>query len=390
MLPLLQDQFFTDLIMGALKEIAEIQKRIELIGLPVDIYSNPCCVINVHIPDFEQYIEEKWMYGKNGLNNALMNFFREENYPIRYFCINRSCGKWKLFAICMIPLTISELEAYVQRSLNDISNSIHKILGLQVKLSVKKYFSSIVEVSRCDGLPVMLSGDEYNIKDSSYMNPEISESLLDEYKLIVSNINEGNMEQVNNLFERVMKKLKPYPLNIVKQFIIKLFTDLMEHLRIADENMKDELLQQVEYNSIMAMGSFNDIHKYCKKCLMELVRISNRNIDVSIAKLIDNAKKYIMSNYQRDLTLDEVADKVYLNPVYFSRVFKQVTGENFIDFLTDIRMKKAMELIREGKHKIQDISKMVGYSNSKYFSRVFKQYTGCTPREYQRSLSYKG
>jgi len=82
--------------------------------------------------------------------------------------------------------------------------------------------------------------------------------------------------------------------------------------------------------------------------------------------------------------LESVADLVFLHPVYLSKLFKQYVGINYTDYLTQIRIQKALELIGERKYKMYEVGEMVGYSNSKYFYRVFKQVTGHTPKEYCR------
>lgn len=100
--------------------------------------------------------------------------------------------------------------------------------------------------------------------------------------------------------------------------------------------------------------------------------------------IINKALKYIQTNYMSDISLNEVADHVYLSPVYFSRFFKQKTNENYIDYLIAFRMRQAIELLRTGKWKIYEIGIKVGYPNTKYFTRVFKGFTGYSPKDYLR------
>lgn len=83
--------------------------------------------------------------------------------------------------------------------------------------------------------------------------------------------------------------------------------------------------------------------------------------------------------------LDEetvVAEHVYLNAAYFSRYFSTKTGRSFSDYLLDLRMKKAMELLGENV-KIYQVGERVGYRNNRIFLRTFKKYTGYTPSEYR-------
>ena len=102
-------------------------------------------------------------------------------------------------------------------------------------------------------------------------------------------------------------------------------------------------------------------------------------------EVIEKAKQYITENFQNNITRDDVAKSVYLNPVYFTRIFKQYTGEKFNDFLLKVRMRKATELLSDPEIKIYEIAEKVGYENSRYFFRIFKKYMGMTPNDYRKN-----
>ena len=101
--------------------------------------------------------------------------------------------------------------------------------------------------------------------------------------------------------------------------------------------------------------------------------------------LIQKAKAYIQANFDRDLTREEVADAVFLSPAYFSRFFKQKTGMNFIDYLTDVRMHKAAELLATNI-RISEISQKLGYQSRNRFFINFKQFSGYSPTDYRRQI----
>ena len=95
---------------------------------------------------------------------------------------------------------------------------------------------------------------------------------------------------------------------------------------------------------------------------------------------------YIRNHYQEPISLASLAEQFYLHPNYLSRLFKEKTGKNFIDYITEIRMDKVKEMLADPNGKISDISQAVGYENPRYFSKVFKQTTGFTPREYREHI----
>jgi YesN/AraC family two-component response regulator len=98
---------------------------------------------------------------------------------------------------------------------------------------------------------------------------------------------------------------------------------------------------------------------------------------------IEVAMDYIEENYSSYITLEHVAEEVYLNPVYLSHLFKKVTGVKFSEYLNDFRVKKATELLENSTLRIGEISTKVGYKDSRYFSEMFKKRMGLTPNEYR-------
>jgi len=104
--------------------------------------------------------------------------------------------------------------------------------------------------------------------------------------------------------------------------------------------------------------------------------------------VVKKAQAYIQENYSHDISLDDVSRAVNISPYYFSKVFKDEAGENFIEYLTRIRVEKAKELLEKPDLSIKAISSLCGYSDPNYFSRLFKKQTDMTPREYR--IKYSG
>lgn len=98
------------------------------------------------------------------------------------------------------------------------------------------------------------------------------------------------------------------------------------------------------------------------------------------------AKLYINENYSKELSLDEVSRYVNISPYYFSKLFKEEEGVNFIEYLTGVRIGHAKELLRNPTLSIKEICIMSGYSDPNYFSRIFKKQEGVTPSEYREKL----
>lgn len=101
-------------------------------------------------------------------------------------------------------------------------------------------------------------------------------------------------------------------------------------------------------------------------------------------KEITEVKSYIYHNYEKNLSVEMLADQVYLSAGYLSAVFKEETGMNLNRFIREVRMQKAKEMLENTNKKITQIAKEVGFSNTSYFCRSFREFFGSTPESCRR------
>lgn len=108
------------------------------------------------------------------------------------------------------------------------------------------------------------------------------------------------------------------------------------------------------------------------------------------SSLLEEAKTYIQQNYSKEsISLNSVSEHVNVSASHFSTIFSQEMGQTFISYLTEIRMKKAKELLRCSAMKTLEIGFAVGYKDPHYFSYLFKKTQNCTPKEYRKLNSEK-
>jgi AraC-like DNA-binding protein len=88
---------------------------------------------------------------------------------------------------------------------------------------------------------------------------------------------------------------------------------------------------------------------------------------------------YMNKNYNEDISLDKVAKATYLSPVYISKIFKEETGYSPINYLINIRLQKARQLLESGNISVKAAAEGVGYRDAYYFSKLFKKYYGFSP-----------
>lgn len=99
------------------------------------------------------------------------------------------------------------------------------------------------------------------------------------------------------------------------------------------------------------------------------------------------AKQYIQQNYSKQISLEEVSGVAGFNASYFSVLFKKESGQNFLEYLSEVRMNKAKELFKETNLSVASICEQVGYSDIKHFTQGFKKFTGLKPNEFRKLYS---
>lgn len=135
--------------------------------------------------------------------------------------------------------------------------------------------------------------------------------------------------------------------------------------------------------TLMKMNSCEELWNWFEeKIIFACTNISNLK-EESSSDAIAASKAYIEANYTRNISLEDVSREVNISTYYLSRIFKEAMGKNFIDYLTDLRIEKAKELLSTTSYSMKEICMMSGYSDPNYFSKTFKKNVGVTPTEYR-------
>ena len=99
---------------------------------------------------------------------------------------------------------------------------------------------------------------------------------------------------------------------------------------------------------------------------------------------IRDARRYLQEHYNETVRLEDVTEQLGFNSAYFSTLFKKETGKTFSEYLIELRISRARNLLTDTSDPVADISEQVGYTDLKYFSKIFKRKTGLTPSEYRK------
>lgn len=101
--------------------------------------------------------------------------------------------------------------------------------------------------------------------------------------------------------------------------------------------------------------------------------------------VIAEVKGYISKNFNREISLNEISEHFFINPYYFSHLFKKKTGETYQNYLIRLRMERAKKLLEETDLKVYEICERVGYSDTNHFIKMFARMTEMNPGEYRKA-----
>ncbi|OWZ84079.1 helix-turn-helix domain-containing protein [Natranaerobius trueperi] len=218
-------------------------------------------------------------------------------------------------------------------------------------------------------------------KTLPYQDYELETIVLDKIKL-------GDLSEALNAFEHLFGKCfysvntKPWLLKIKT---IQFITTIM---RVAAEKGVDS---EIVFNfnakwtyDIIESDYISDLKIIIEKAIEDAINYVSQGKNQQNSRVIKRACKYIDYNYNKNISLNDIAEVVCLNPYYISHIFKKEIGISFIEYLTYKRMQKAKYLLLDTNETISEIAIRVGYSDPNYFSRVFKKYFGSPPSNFRK------
>lgn len=114
---------------------------------------------------------------------------------------------------------------------------------------------------------------------------------------------------------------------------------------------------------------------------------SPKEYDLQVANMqrFQKVFNYIEKNYTQRIYLKDLADIAFLSTNHFCRVFKKLTGKSAIDYINQLRIEKAVTLLKQGQNSIKEIAFITGFDDTNYFSRIFKKYKQIAPNQFQKT-----
>lgn len=279
--------------------------------------------------------------------------------------------------------------------LNKLVRSIKKSTGFTVYAALGKQYNSVIGIrdSYREAMKILDSIDVRQIEPGVINYEEISPVKQLEFKVddaLEMNLLQGvkfkNYDQYVTMIGTLADQLLQYResnFKYIKTYLLELSVIMFRELQKCDDSHTE---LNIDFYSLLQSETFEKCIDWFKNFVSLIIeRYKNLNEEKGNA-LVNKAKRIIQSSlHKSDFSIDDVSSELYISSNYLRQIFKQQTGESFVEYLTRIRMQKAMSLLMNGNDKIQDIAEKTGFSNQRYFSVCFKNHFGLTPSEVRKN-----
>ncbi|WP_010244133.1 response regulator [Acetivibrio cellulolyticus] len=297
--------------------------------------------------------------------------------------------------VVFVPVAyMTEDSAFVQRAAIAFAETLSKHLsgklecGLKIGIGNQKSFETM-SASYEEALKALRSLNGTGIKhfmDITLVNtqgyPEHKEKLL--MQSVALGDKGESIEAFNCIFDWLSGVYNGQHLRIKNKLLELLF--LVQ--RMAGKYDSETDGNETDFlEEMLSIEDMTELRLWGKRIVEDVAGKINVYRSYKTGELITRAKEYIEANYAKSITLEDISNEINVSPQYLSKLFKEETGENFIDYLTGIRIRIAKDLLENKNSSIKEICYNTGYSDPNYFSRIFKKIVGVTPTEYKGTFT---
>lgn len=272
--------------------------------------------------------------------------------------------------------------------LREIKNSL-KEAEKKFAFQYLKKWNQILEI------PVRDVGSSENPQTEKKENEEllISSVQVDKlnHKIIENFIHTGLRREVSNFVDDYFMSLgeKSVQSLMFRQYVAMDFylaaVAFLERLGFSSKELVERCGDLKEMEQVIQ--TIEQTKEYIKKVLDATLECRESVSRKRYSDLLKEAVSYIEHHYEEeDISLNQVAASVNISPSHFSTIFSKEMGETFIEYLTNVRMERAKQLLRSSTMKTAEIAYAVGYKDAHYFSYLFKKVQKCTPREFRTQV----
>lgn len=379
-MPLMRQKLLNQLVERALSP-AEIEDMLRFVGMPLSGESFTVCLIDF---ETEGGAARDWAL----IECAAVEIIKAEaKTDAAVFELSRG---GVALVYCARTVLIEKERAFIAALIEMIRSELHEQLDLATTAAIGEPVDRLCELNKSyksarQALRNRVMLGRYNTYDAFARLEEAAYYPFDEVSALLGKLKQctrAEFEQGIAAFYRALRGAGSLSEDNLRVLMIDLLNGafkLMTETGKADPAQIDEAYRRVF--AAHTLGEFQEIatgQLLAAHAMIEEARASSGN------QLIEGACAYIAAHYaDPDMSLNAAAGHVFISPTYLSILFKKKLGITFIDYLINLRLEKARELLRDTALRTYEIAAKTGYGDPQYFSVCFKKYTGLTPTEYR-------
>lgn len=378
-------------------EWPEIREQMSQLG-----FTFPTSLFSVILFRIDKYYDFLQTYNKT--DQSLLRFFTykmaEEmgGQSFKVLMWNTESRDIVMIGNALVPMEEEVFKAQLESAINSIVDQINNYLKITITAVIGPPIQDVRHIPDSWNRVVNFmeskryGGGCYVLKcwDQDHETPffadmlETSRGRKDALLQAVKSNDSRQIDEELELTKLFLESLDGYPMMFIQQLLI-------------------DFVMSAAY-ALMEMGSKLQVEKVFAEMHLEMQRIESIQEAVAWFKnklsywletmeeersdhagLMSHVLEYVNANYDREISLGGIAAELQLSIAYSSRLFKKSTGKNFMDYLIDLRIERAKQMLMDSAETVQRIGEKVGYMNTQSFIRIFKKNVGVTPGQYRES-----
>ncbi len=317
----------------------------------------------------------------------IRNIFEEIQAPCEKLLVNSLSDTRQMYGI-FIGDDKKKLRMEVERIYLRMRSVLEKKMGIYLTIGVSRCRSQLEGKETSEARQALKQRIIYG-KANIYFYEDIrilgeQEFPLSQLHLLEQYIEHNEIFKVKNLVQEIFSEelVKKYGSAYLRIMWIRILNLLLHHYERRGRNAAEIEKMLQNYNLLDRIQSLQEIRQKIIEMVMECV--STESVaDANARSKIQMAIGYIQEHFAENLTVNVLAEHYGMSPNYFSSMFKKEMSRSAVNYITELRINQARELLYHSELSVVDISKKVGYEDSQYFFRVFKKYLGMTPLQYR-------
>ncbi|MDR1638875.1 MAG: response regulator [Clostridiales bacterium] len=393
MLPLVQEQFFKELLLGNCKDREDIGRRVQFLRIPVqtDFFAQ---VIFISLRDLVNS------------GSAESSYF--VSYSVKRIVSSASMGSTKAFPV---QISSDEFAAVIFGKTGELKEAaLSASVCINMEISGQLGISATMGISKCaSGLenvpllyrqafraantrfysgsnPIILFEDIEEGLDSPFEGMPNMDSVYQDLRNLVSL---GTEESIEGFLQKYlgsdgMRRDEIY----IKGFVFSVISLTEIILKEANQSFKDVFGDDIMiWKKLSRFETIIDVKQWLCNIFRAIQEHISKKSSSRNARVVESIKEIIKNSYSEQISIDAISKSVYLSGRHINSLFKKETGKTIFDYVISYRIEVAKRLLKDPDSKVSAVAESVGYQNTSYFCLAFKKNVGMTPAEYKNKAN---